>query len=89
MVSLSIAGMAELYNCKEDQIRKQIDQLKPSEFSVHKETVNWVVKEIVLYNDWVVKEVWRKLFGRDVSEDYDLSEFNKKLKQGLDYKPTK
>ena len=74
MPNLSLQWIAELYNVE----AKKIDV---SRYIPIIETINW--KEIKMYDEETIKEIGKKLFGRDIEEVVELSEFNKNLKKML------
>jgi len=87
MDNLSIAGIAELYQTTTEIVGGHIKDMKAKPMQITQET-NWLEHTIEVYDEETIVEIWKRIYGRDISEDYDLTEFNKMLKKWLKYNIT-
>lgn len=85
MDSISLVWIAELLETTTEIAREHLEamEVKPTEI---KQDVNGLEFTLEVYDFWEVEEVGKRIYGRDISEDYELTDFNKMLKKWLDYK---
>lgn len=84
MDKLSRWWILELYWCTEKELNKAMEWIEWQECTIE---INKKSYSVILYDDQAILNVWYKLFWRPIEEVRELTEFDKNMKQAIDFNP--